>query len=467
MGAVFEATDLRHDRKVAVKQLHLKYVGDGMAVQRFQREAKLTASMGHENICEVTDQGTADDGSPYLVMPLLTGSSLAEILKREVRLTVPRTVGIVSQVLAALEAAHRSHIVHRDLKPGNIFVESNDDGREQTRLLDFGISKVLDQDIISELTASGVVLGTPYYMAPEQATGSRDIDHRVDLYAIGVILYEALTGRKPFPGDSYNEVMFKIVSNPFPAPTSLVPSLPRALEIVILRAMSRHPNERFQNAAEMRINLERAAAEGTTTKARTFVTNSTASMDEVTPFTAVESAKSSPPRRARRAIWIGLAAAFLVALTGAVGFSMRGDEKEASPDATSGLSTQDVSAPASPYREDEQQPPPPQIEPDPPTMPSAPKSEPASESEPAPESEPASESEPAPEPIPEVLKSEIERGDKLKKRAFTKRNSREKSVSNKRTEKVTKEPGAKKEDTMGKEQSTVKGRFGTKIVSDF
>ncbi|MCP4604653.1 MAG: serine/threonine protein kinase [Proteobacteria bacterium] len=275
MGAVYEATHVVTSRRVAVKQLQSKYIGDERVVQRFHQEARLAASIGHENICEVIDQGVTDDGLPYLVMPLLVGCSLADLLKQEGRLSLVRTKDIACQVLDALETAHSAKIVHRDLKPGNIYIARSVDRIDFVKLLDFGISKVLDQDLISDLTKSGVVLGTPHYMAPEQAKGSKHIDHRVDLYAIGVILYEAFTGRKPFKGDSYNEVMYKIISEPFPAPASLNPSIHPAIETVVLRAMARHPDDRFDSAAEMREALQNAVAKRTASDIGTSITSST------------------------------------------------------------------------------------------------------------------------------------------------------------------------------------------------
>jgi len=260
MGAVYEATHTAIGRTVAIKTLHLAYAGDEQLVERFHREAQMAGSIGHDNICEVTDIGTAADGTPYLVMPLLAGGALADVLEGPEMLPIPRLIDIVAQTLSALQAAHEARIVHRDLKPDNIFVTKIGDRRDFVKLLDFGISKLLDQDAVLQLTQTGTVLGTPFYMAPEQAKGSKEIDHRVDLYAIGVILYEALTGKRPFEGDTYNEIMYKIIAEDYQPPSQLNPQVPPQLEQIVLKAMAREPEARFQTAAEMRRALASAVA---------------------------------------------------------------------------------------------------------------------------------------------------------------------------------------------------------------
>ncbi len=257
MGTVYEAVQIAISRPVAIKLLHPKYTGDPHVVQRFHQEARAAGSIGHHNICEVTDMGITDDGAPYLVMPLLVGSSLADIMKRGL-LPLDRLVRIICQILEALQAAHDAGIVHRDLKPGNIFITQMGDLGDFVKLLDFGISKVLDQDSDIEDTKTGTVLGTPHYMSPEQARGSKDIDHRVDIYATGVILYEALTGRHPFVGDSHNEIMFNIIATPCLTPRTIIPSIPKVVERVLLMAMDRDPAARFESADEMRAILEEA-----------------------------------------------------------------------------------------------------------------------------------------------------------------------------------------------------------------
>ncbi len=259
MGAVYEATQIAINRKVAIKQLHPEFTRDENVIERFQREAQAAGSIGHDNICEVTDLGITKEGAPYLVMPLLNGYALEALIINQKEFPVPRLADIICQTLSALDAAHNAKIVHRDLKPDNIFVTQVGDRDDFVKLLDFGISKVIDQDSVSNLTRTGTVLGTPYYMSPEQARGDKNLDHRVDIYAIGVIMYEALTKARPFEGDSYNEIMFKILTKPFTSPCSLNQSIPVEVEQVILKAMSRDPVERYENAIEMREELKQAA----------------------------------------------------------------------------------------------------------------------------------------------------------------------------------------------------------------
>lgn len=259
MGAVYAATQEMIGRKVAVKLLHRRLASDEYQVRRFQKEAQIAGALGHDNICEVTDFGEMENGAPYLVMPLLNGVTLADLLREGAPLPLARTSDILCQTLSALEATHREKIVHRDLKPDNIFVGTLGDREDFVKLLDFGISKVLDQKVVSELTQTGTVIGTPFYMAPEQASGAKDFDHRIDIYAVGVILFQTLTGQRPYDGESYNEIMAKILNRPFPSPTSLQPDIPKEIEAVIVKAMAKDPAERFESAGIMRRALQLAA----------------------------------------------------------------------------------------------------------------------------------------------------------------------------------------------------------------
>ena len=252
MGTVYLADHLSLGRQVAIKRLHSEMTGDAKAVARFQREARAAAATGHEHIVEVMDLGYAEDGAPYLVMEYLRGASLAQVLKQEGRLTVTRTIHIVSQVLAALGAVHAKEIVHRDLKPDNVFLVRKGTFVDYVKILDFGISKMKQEEgEPNDLTRTGVTMGTPYYMSPEQARGMRKLDHRVDLYGVGVILYECLTGKLPFFGDNYHALLQQILRcEPLPL-RELVSSIPADLDALVLRALSREPSARFASAAEM------------------------------------------------------------------------------------------------------------------------------------------------------------------------------------------------------------------------
>ena len=250
MGAVYFAIQKDLGRRVAIKLLHPHFRSNADVIERFHREARLAASIGHDNICEVTDFGTHTDGSPFLVMPVLKGASLADVLREE-KLDINRTCDIMRQVLSALDAAHIAGVVHRDLKPDNIFISQMGDRKDFVKLLDFGISKVMESGLGTELTRTGTVMGTPVYMAPEQARGEKKVDHRLDIYAAGVIMYEALTGKRPHDGESYNEIVFKIIAEPFPPPRSLNPQIPKKLEKVVVKAMAKNPADRFSGAKEM------------------------------------------------------------------------------------------------------------------------------------------------------------------------------------------------------------------------
>ncbi|NMC70735.1 MAG: serine/threonine protein kinase [Myxococcales bacterium] len=264
MGEVWEAEDQRLHRRLAVKLLAQELAADPVAVSRFHQEAEAAGRIGHDNICEVIDLGTTEDGVPFLVMPLLRGRALAELLEETPRFPLARAADIASQTLDALTAAHAAGIVHRDLKPDNLFVTRVGDRDDFVKILDFGISKVMGHPTLggpaANLTRTGSVVGTPAYMAPEQARGARDIDARVDIYATGVILYEMLTGRRPFEADTFNEVLWKIWNDPVTAPRALRPDLPPPVETVVLRAMARDREDRYGSAREFREELQRALA---------------------------------------------------------------------------------------------------------------------------------------------------------------------------------------------------------------
>ncbi len=254
MGAVYEAVQIALNRKVALKMLHSAFAENGEIVARFHREAQAAASLGHPNIVSVTDFG-ATAGEVYLVMDHLSGQSLGQLIDRESRLSVGRTAWIASQVLAALTAAHGAQIVHRDMKPDNVFLTEVSGVTDVVKVLDFGIARFMESETHSKLTATGAVLGTPAYMSPEQARG-RTVDHRTDLYAVGVMMYEMLTGRLPFQATNYNALLFAILEET-PAPIhSIRTDVPQVLVSVVERAMARDMANRFQSCVEMRAALE-------------------------------------------------------------------------------------------------------------------------------------------------------------------------------------------------------------------
>jgi len=263
MGTVWEAEHVEIGHKVAVKLMHAEATRDADRVARFRREAHVAGNLGHDNICNVLDIGFSDEHGLYLVMPLLRGKSLAAILDELGSLPIARALDITAQVLDALGAAHAAGIIHRDLKPDNVFVGRVGDREDFVKVLDFGISKVSAAVEGSQpLTQTGIVLGTPDYMAPEQARGRKDIDARVDLWAAGVMLYQMLTGERPFPGESANEIIVKIVTEEFTPLAALRPEVPADVQALVNRAMARNREDRFPDASSMRAAVQAAMATG-------------------------------------------------------------------------------------------------------------------------------------------------------------------------------------------------------------
>jgi serine/threonine-protein kinase len=252
MGAVYEA---RHDmigRRFAVKFLHAALAGHAEILARFRREAQSAGSLENENIAAVTDFGSADDGAPYIVMEYLDGEDLARILARTGPLSPTRAAHILIQVCRGLVAAHGRGIVHRDLKPENLLVQQRGDGGDLVKILDFGIAKLrATENQADSGTRTGVTLGTPYYMSPEQARGQKELDERADIYALGVILFELLSGQKPYSGDNYNAILYAILMQPAPRIETLRADLPPGLADLVHRAMAPEANDRFSSAAEL------------------------------------------------------------------------------------------------------------------------------------------------------------------------------------------------------------------------
>jgi tRNA A-37 threonylcarbamoyl transferase component Bud32 len=245
MGAVYDAYHLNLERRVAIKVLHEQRLRDEGMRQRFDREARTLAAVSHPNIVGVTDYGFWED-EPYIVMERLHGRNLQSLLKTEGALSPRRTADFMLQLLGALEHAHERKLVHRDLKPGNVWVEESDAGRERLRLLDFGFAKFVDDRV--NVTADGIVMGTPLYMSPEQASAA-PADARSDVYSAGALMFHMITGRPPFEGKSARVIRGHLHEEP-PSLVVLRPGLhPRWAEIA-KRALQKKPSERFQSAAE-------------------------------------------------------------------------------------------------------------------------------------------------------------------------------------------------------------------------
>jgi serine/threonine protein kinase len=254
MGTVYLAEHPQIGRRAAVKILHPQLAPDRDIVTRFLNEARAANAIRHPGIVEIFDSGTLDSGTPYIVMELLEGESLAARLRRG-RMPLRQALEIGRQACLALAAAHAKGIIHRDLKPDNLFLSPDplEPARERVKVLDFGIAKLSPGPMGSGSvrTRTGAVLGTPLYMSPEQCRGTREIDHRTDVYALGVILYELVCGRPPFFSEGFGELAHLHISAPPPPPQQYVPGLPRELEQALLRALEKDPAARFPSMAEL------------------------------------------------------------------------------------------------------------------------------------------------------------------------------------------------------------------------
>jgi serine/threonine-protein kinase len=226
-------------------------------VQRFEREAQVAGTVGNDHILEILDLGALPSGERYMVMEYLDGETLTQRIKLRGRLNPKEAVSLIRQVLKGLSAAHAAGIVHRDLKPDNIFILKEKAGhRDFIKIIDFGISKFSEQGAASKMTRTGALMGTPHYMAPEQATGSAEVDRRTDIYALGIILYEAVTGRLPFQAETFNQLLFEIALAKIIPARQLVPDLDSAIDTIIMKASARDPAHRFQSSGEFIAALE-------------------------------------------------------------------------------------------------------------------------------------------------------------------------------------------------------------------
>jgi serine/threonine protein kinase len=258
MGAVWIADNLAiKGAEVAVKVLHAHFARETETVQRFRQEAEAAVCIGHPNIVKVFDFGSSPDGAPYLVMERMVGESLAARLEREGALAPEEAVDIVVEVLRALEAAHDKDILHRDMKPENIFLAQAGE-LIMPKILDFGVSKILGDDAERvRMTRTGALVGTPAYMSPEQALGDATVDLRSDVWAMGVILYELLSGHLPYEGTNYNAVLIRIATGDSTPLAAVAPHLPPGLVAIVARAMARERGQRFGSVGAMREALER------------------------------------------------------------------------------------------------------------------------------------------------------------------------------------------------------------------
>ena len=267
MGFVYRARHKVIGKKVAIKVLRADLARDREITERFKQEAQAASSIGNAHIIDISDFGDLPDGSTYFVMEFLDGRSLASLIDSKIHLTVERICAITAQIADGLFAAHAGGIVHRDLKPDNIFLVPRGSDKDFVKILDFGIAKVTNA-AGSKLTKAGAVFGTPHYMSPEQAAGA-PIDHRTDIYSLGVIMYEMTSGQLPFNADNFMGILTQhMYKAPVPI-RALVPladrpaiECPPALEAVVLKCMSKKPEQRYQSMEELHEDLEKVRAGG-------------------------------------------------------------------------------------------------------------------------------------------------------------------------------------------------------------
>jgi eukaryotic-like serine/threonine-protein kinase len=322
MADVYLAEDEELGRRIAIKILNDRHANDEQFVERFRREAKNAAGLSHPNIVSIYDRGEAE-GTYYIAMEYLDGRSLKELVVARGPLPIPDAIDATRQVLAALRFAHRKGVVHRDIKPHNVMADA--DGR--LKVTDFGIARAG----VSQMTEAGSIIGTAQYLSPEQARGA-PVDQRSDLYSVGVVIYEMLTGTTPFSGESPVEIAMKHLSDPPRPPSVERPDIPPDLDMVVLRALAKNPDDRFQTAEEMDAELERVSrGVGVTTETADAAT-------AVLSGAALAAAPTSiiPPRRPpaatrpgyryaeppprRRPVWPWLLALLLVVLAGVAGW---------------------------------------------------------------------------------------------------------------------------------------------------
>jgi hypothetical protein len=319
MARVYRGTDRVLGRTVAIKVLSGKYAGDKSFVTRFRREAQAAAGLNHPHVVSVFDTG--DDGARhYIVMEYVEGETLGNLLRREGHLPPERAGAITADVATALETAHEQGLVHRDVKPGNVMLDR--EGR--VKVMDFGIARAAADDT---LTQTGLVLGTASYFSPEQAQGL-PVDARSDIYSLGCVLYELLTGRPPFVADTPVTIAYKHVNEEPRPPSEMEPSVPPALDAAVMRALAKDPTDRFPTAAAFRSAIEPAAASA----AEGAATEPIAAAGDTAIMPPTEAPPEEGPPRARRS-WlpVALVAAAVLALAGALALALIG-----SPDRRAG-----------------------------------------------------------------------------------------------------------------------------------
>lgn len=300
MGEVWHAYDEVILRDVAIKILKQEYLGDPGFLARFRTEARLAAMVNHEGIANIFDYGE-DGGSAYLVMELVPGESLAKIIERDTAVPTEKVLDIISQTARALQAAHERGLIHRDIKPGNLLITPD----HQVKITDFGIARVADQ---VSLTATGQVMGTVQYLAPEQATG-KPATAATDIYALGIVAYEALTGKRPFTGTSQMEIAMAHINE---APPAMPETIEEGVRNMVMRALAKNPEQRQANALTMAVEAEALM------KAPRRVNTGTKVMPTLTPAsTPTEVIKKAKVRKEGPIVWPWIAVISFLLITAA------------------------------------------------------------------------------------------------------------------------------------------------------
>src|SRR5687768_333390 len=255
MGSVYLAEHPAIGKKVALKVLHAEFASNQDVATRFFNEAKAVNDIQHPNIVDVVDYGVIQDATGqamvYFIMEFLAGVSVSELIRREAPLSPERALAVCLQIADALSASHKHGIVHRDLKPDNVILIQRGREKDFVKVLDFGIAKLTGDQPGSRRTRTGIVMGTPAYMSPEQCEGRGNIDHRTDVYALGIVLYEMITGRVPFVGEGYGEVLVQHLTQAPAAPSTIRGLIPPHVEQIVLKALEKRPEMRYPTMEDM------------------------------------------------------------------------------------------------------------------------------------------------------------------------------------------------------------------------
>ncbi len=415
MGSVWEGVHATLGTRVACKFIEAEFANSGEARDRFENEARAAAALRSKHVVDVYDHGVMADGRPYIVMEFLEGEPLDARLERQGRLSVAETADILRQVARALAKAHAVGVVHRDLKPENVFlVWDDEDQADVAKVVDFGIAKFTDDSMgISSQTRTGSVLGTPYYMSPEQARGLRSLDARSDLWSLGVIAYQSLTGRLPFTGEAVGDLLVTICTQDPAPPCSVEPSLPPDVDAWMAKALCRDPEGRFDSAKAMAQALLQIAGNPRAPQASSWEDRSSAAAMAGTMQASQEmlgtqgaltnaavETQARIPTTSNKGLFAAIAVGGVALLVGVAVFAVGGGGDS---DVTAGAASSEPPAAATQPAGDDQ----PSVEELPPaeeepkTEPSAKaEAEPESESEAEPEPEPAATARPEPRPAP-------------------------------------------------------------------